>query len=59
MMAKRPERVIELAVKRMLPKNKLARKMIKKMNLHLSSEKPSLSKKAIQVKYNENTERKA
>jgi large subunit ribosomal protein L13 len=31
MMAKKPERVIELAVRRMLPKNKLGRKMLKKL----------------------------
>ncbi|GAG46161.1 unnamed protein product, partial [marine sediment metagenome] len=34
MMAKRPERVIELAVKRMLPKNKLARGMFKKLKVY-------------------------
>lgn len=33
MMAKKPERVIELAVKRMLPKNKLGRQMIKKLKV--------------------------
>ena len=34
MMAKRPERVIELAVRRMLPKNKLARGMLKKLKVY-------------------------
>ena len=34
MMAKRPERVIELAVRRMLPKNKLARDMLKKLKVY-------------------------
>lgn len=34
MMAKKPERVIELAVKRMLPKNKLARHMLKKLKVY-------------------------
>ncbi len=33
MMAKKPERVIELAVKRMLPKNKLGNHMIKKLKV--------------------------
>jgi large subunit ribosomal protein L13 len=33
MMAKKPEKVIELAVKRMLPKNKLGRHMIKKLKV--------------------------
>ena len=34
MMAKRPEKVIELAVGRMLPKNKLGRKMLKKLKVY-------------------------
>ena len=38
MMKKRPERVIELAVKRMLPKNKLGRKMFKKLKVYRGTE---------------------
>ncbi len=38
MMAKRPERVIELAVKRMLPKNKLGREMLKKLKVYRGPE---------------------
>ena len=38
MMAKKPERVIELAVRRMLPKNKLARKMLKKLKVYRGPE---------------------
>lgn len=34
MMDKKPERVIELAVRRMLPKNKLGRKMLKKLKVY-------------------------
>lgn len=34
MMAKRPEKIIELAVRRMLPKNKLGRKMLKKLKVY-------------------------
>ena len=34
MMHKRPERVVELAVRRMLPKNKLGRKMLKKLKVY-------------------------
>jgi large subunit ribosomal protein L13 len=34
MMAKKPEKVVELAVRRMLPKNKLARKMLKKLKVY-------------------------
>ena len=38
MMAKRPERVIELAVKRMLPKNKLGTAMLKKLKVYRGPE---------------------
>ena len=38
MMAKKPEKVIELAVKRMLPKNALGRNMLKKLKVYRGSE---------------------
>lgn len=38
MMAKWPERVIELAVRRMLPKNKIARQMLKKLKVYRGPE---------------------
>jgi len=38
MMAKKPEKVVELAVRRMLPKNRLARKMLKKLKVYRGSE---------------------
>lgn len=38
MMARKPERVIELAVRRMLPKNKLGRKMLKKLKVYRGPE---------------------
>ena len=38
MMAKKPERVIELAVKRMLPKTKLGRAMFKKLKVYRGNE---------------------
>jgi len=38
MMAKKPEKVIELAVRRMLPKNKLGRVMLKKLKFYLGPE---------------------
>jgi len=38
MMEKRPERVVELAVKRMLPKNKLGRAMLKKLKVYRGPE---------------------
>ncbi|MCP4611019.1 MAG: 50S ribosomal protein L13 [Planctomycetes bacterium] len=34
MIEKKPERVIELAVRRMLPKNKLAKQMLKKLKVY-------------------------
>jgi large subunit ribosomal protein L13 len=37
---KRPERLVELAVKRMLPKNKLASKMLKKLKIYAGSNHP-------------------
>jgi large subunit ribosomal protein L13 len=37
---KRPERLIELAVRRMLPKNSLGRQMLKKMKVYAGSEHP-------------------
>jgi len=38
MMARKPEKVIELAVRRMLPKNKLGRKMLRKLKVYRSPE---------------------
>jgi len=38
MMAKKPEKVIELAVRRMLPKNKLGAKMLKKLKVYRGPE---------------------
>lgn len=38
MMAKKPEKVVELAVKRMLPKNKLGRKMLRKLKVYRGAE---------------------
>lgn len=40
MRAKHPERVIELAVKGMLPKNNLGRLMLKKLKVYAGSEHP-------------------
>ncbi|MHC4744379.1 MAG: 50S ribosomal protein L13 [Planctomycetota bacterium] len=38
MMAKKPEKVIEMAVRRMLPKNKLGRQMLKKLKVYRGAE---------------------
>lgn len=40
MIQKRPEKVIELAVKGMLPKNRLGRKMFNKLKVYAGSEHP-------------------
>lgn len=40
MIQKRPERVIELAVRGMLPKSRLGRKMIKKLKVYAGNEHP-------------------
>jgi large subunit ribosomal protein L13 len=40
MMDKRPERVIELAIKGMLPKTKLGRAMAKKLKIYADAEHP-------------------
>jgi large subunit ribosomal protein L13 len=40
MIAKRPERVVELAIKGMLPKNKLGRAMAKKLKVYADAEHP-------------------
>ena len=38
--AKKPEQIVELAVRRMLPKNKLARKMLSKLKVYSGPEHP-------------------
>ena len=38
MMARKPEKVIQMAVRRMLPKNRLGRKMLKKLKVYRGSE---------------------
>ena len=45
MLAKKPERVIELAVKGMLPTGPLGRKMIKKLFVYAGSEHPHQAQK--------------
>lgn len=40
LLKKHPERVIELAVKRMLPKNKLGRKMLKRLKVYAGERHP-------------------
>lgn len=40
MLAKHPTKILELAVKRMLPKNRLSRQIIKKLKLYVGSQHP-------------------
>src|SRR5260370_36018529 len=40
MLAKRPERIIELAIKGMLPKNKLGKAMAKKLKVYADADHP-------------------
>lgn len=49
---KHPERVIELAIKGMLPKNRLGRQMIKKLKLYAGSEHPHQAQKPEPLAYN-------
>lgn len=44
-LAEKPEEVIQLAVRRMLPKNKLARKMITRLKVYRGSEHPHVAQK--------------
>jgi large subunit ribosomal protein L13 len=45
MLETHPERVIELAVKGMLPKNRLGRQMYKKLKVYASPEHPHQAQK--------------
>ena len=45
MLAKKPEKVIELAVKGMLPKGPLGRSMIKKLHVYAGAEHPHAAQK--------------
>ena len=47
LMAKRPERVIEKAVKGMLPKNSLGRKMAKKLKVYAGPDHPHQAQKPV------------
>ena len=44
---RRPERILELAIQRMLPKSKLGRKMIDKLKLHVGAEHPHQAQQPI------------
>lgn len=46
LLERKPKEIVKLAVKNMLPKSKLGRKMFKKLKLYTASEKPNLPKGA-------------
>ena len=50
MLAKKPERVIELAVKGMLPKGPLGRQMYRKLFVYAGSEHPHAAQKPVELK---------
>ena len=51
MMAKKPERVIELAVKGMLPKGPLGRAMIKKLHVYAGPDHEQQAQKPVELKF--------
>ena len=51
MMDKKPERVIELAVKGMLPKGPLGRSMIKKLHVYAGPEHAQQAQKPVELKF--------
>jgi large subunit ribosomal protein L13 len=48
---RRPEEVIRLAVKRMLPKNRMGRKMLSKLKIYAGSEHPHASQKPVDAPF--------
>jgi large subunit ribosomal protein L13 len=52
MMTKKPEKVIELAVRRMMPKNALARKMLKKLKVYRGTEHEHQAQNPEKIKLN-------
>ena len=51
MMAKKPERVIELAVKGMLPKGPLGRQMYTKLHVYAGAEHEQQAQKPVELKF--------
>jgi large subunit ribosomal protein L13 len=58
MMNKRPERVIELAIKGMLPKTKLGRAMAKKLKIYADAEHPHSAQRPQALDLTHNTHSK-
>lgn len=53
LLAEKPEKAIESAVKGMLPKNKLGRKMIKKLKVYAGPEHPHQAQQPEELDYDE------
>ncbi len=51
MMAKKPEKVVELAVKGMLPKGPLGREMYKKLHVYAGAEHPHAAQQPEELKF--------
>lgn len=49
LIAKKPKEIVRLAVKNMLPKSRLGKKMFKKLKLYTASEKPNVPKNAKEI----------
>src|ERR671925_2302670 len=58
MIAKRPERVVELAIKGMLPKTKLGKAMAKKLKVYADAEHPHSAQRPQQLDLTHNTNSK-
>lgn len=52
LLARRPEVVVEKAVKGMLPKNRLGRKMYKKLFVYAGTEHPHTAQKPVELSFN-------
>jgi len=52
MLQKHPERVVEMAVKRMLPKNVLGRQMFKKLKVYAGPNHPHSAQQPEELKFN-------
>ena len=52
MMEKMPERVIEMAVKGMLPKNRLGAQMYRKLNVYAGPDHPHAAQRPEELKFN-------
>lgn len=50
LLKRKPKDILGLAVKNMLPKSKLGKKMFKKLKLYIASEKPNLPKGIKEIK---------